>query len=73
MKFQYHQFGQTVQAKIFSLQLKENRRIGLREVANLSSVSAATISRAICGRKMDIDTILKLTQWMNIDIQHFIK
>lgn len=60
--------------KRFDMQYKRKKNIGLRELANKIGISFATLSRVMSGRKMDLDTFLRICYWINkdIDINYFI-
>ena len=57
---------------MFDQMAAEERKIGIREFASMIGISAPTLSRVTTGSKMDIDTILKICEWLKKPIQDFI-
>jgi DNA-binding Xre family transcriptional regulator len=45
----------------------------LRKIGKKIGISAATLSRVKNGKPADINTILKICDWMNSKITHYIK
>lgn len=60
--------------KKFSESIKSKRgSIGLRTLANEIGVSASTLSRIEQGNLPDIDTYLKLCEWLEVSSDFFTK
>tara|TARA_R110002049_G_scaffold293455_1_gene478465 strand:- start:1227 stop:1556 length:330 start_codon:yes stop_codon:yes gene_type:complete len=58
--------------KKFSEMIKSKRgKTGLRTLANEISISASTLSRIEQGNLPDIDTYLKLCQWLEVSSEYF--
>jgi transcriptional regulator with XRE-family HTH domain len=64
IKFNQIEFSNAVKEKMFNEMLTEKRRIGVREFAKRIGISAPTLSRIENGRTPDINTYLKLCQWL---------
>lgn len=66
----------TFNAELLSKEVKIKRiikmNIGLREVAEKTKVSAATLCRLENKCKSDIDTFLKVCSWLNMSPMNFI-
>ncbi len=45
----------------------------LRNIGKKIGVSAATLSRVLNGNNADINTILKICDWMNTKIHYYVK
>src|ERR1700688_2741618 len=59
-------------ARLFAAALRTKRGdLGLREVATVTGVSAATLSRIENGETSDMDTFLVLTTWMGWAVAAF--
>ena len=72
MKFDRELFKQAIIETRCELQKQAERNLGLRELGKLSGTSASTLVRVLDCRKADIDTILKLCNWMKRGIMEFI-
>lgn len=60
MKFNQQQFSQDI--KVYRRIMLD---VSLRSAANLSGVSASTLSRAEAGRPVDMESFCKLCTWMS--------
>ena len=49
------------------------KQMGLRELAKSIGTSPSTLSRIQNNKGADIDTIIKVCEWMQKDITHYIK
>ncbi|MEO0525942.1 MAG: helix-turn-helix transcriptional regulator [Bacteroidota bacterium] len=57
----------------FSRMIKSKRgKIGLRNLANDIGISASTLSRVEQGNLPDIDTYLKLCNWLEVSSDYFL-
>ena len=61
-----------INAKIFADQQAKQKRIGVRDAAEESGVSSATISRAMASKIVDIETFAKLVTWLGHVPQQYI-
>jgi transcriptional regulator with XRE-family HTH domain len=64
-------FSEAVMEKMFAMQQEQKRRIGLREFATQSGISAPTLSRVFHGKNPDIETFFALCKWMNRSANDF--
>ncbi len=64
----------TLNTKLLASMVKSKRgKKGLRAVANeIGEVSAATLSRIEQGKVPDVDTFIKICQWLNLSTDTFI-
>lgn len=66
--------GATLDTLKFSEMIKSKRgNQGLRQLAEVISVSASTLSRIEQGRLPDIDTYLKICNWLEVSPSYFTK
>lgn len=72
MKFNYYKLLLAVQEKRYSISYKQKKAIGLRELFKQTGISSSTFSRLFNEKKIDIDTILILCEWLNQPITKFI-
>ncbi len=62
----------SLDTKKFSSMIKSKRgKKGLRALANDIGISASTLSRVEQGNLPDIDTYLKLCQWLEVSSEYF--
>lgn len=65
--------GQSINTQLFAFELKSRRGDrGLREIASeIGNISAATLSRIEQGKVPDVDTYIRLCQWMKLSADYF--
>lgn len=73
MKFDYNKFATEIFMRKMQIQSREKREIGIREIAKPMQIHYATLSRAMNGKKLDVDSILSICEWMKAPITKFIK
>lgn len=66
MKFNTHAFGKHINKK------RTYSKLSLDELALITGISKATISRVENGNKSDIDTAITLAHWYGVGIEFFI-
>ncbi len=71
--YQHPIMNTTLDTEKFSEMIKSKRGSkGLRLLANEISISASTLSRIEQGNLPDIDTYLKLCNWLNVSTEYFV-
>lgn len=67
--------GSMLDTQQLAVLLKERRgERGLRDIAQeIGNVSPATLSRIENGKMLDVETFLRLCDWLEVNPQHFIK
>lgn len=66
--------GKTLDIEKFSNSVKSKRgklKLGLRVLANDIGISASTLSRIEQGKLPDIDTYIKLCDWLEVPTEYF--
>jgi len=71
-KFDRIAFVREVINKRFRVEFARKRHIGLREIGKDIGISASTVSRIINGKMIDIDSLILVCAWIEIDIDEFI-
>lgn len=72
MKFNYKKFAKDINERKFKESYELKAPFGLRQMAKEISVSPATLSRILNGKKADVDTILLICTWLKKPIIYFI-
>lgn len=70
--FNYKKFAVNIVSKRFDVEHEDQKRYGLRELSKIIGVSAATLSRAINGGRVDLDTAILICRWLDVEITEFI-
>lgn len=50
----------------------KSRNISAREVARQSGVAHTTIMRILEGKNVDLDTLNKISDWLNVDVSYLV-
>ena len=70
--FNYVKFAKQIINKRFDLEFEKQRHFGLRDLAKIIGVSSATLSRAMNGKKVDLETGILICRWIGKEINDFV-
>lgn len=73
MKFNYREFNKAFTGKRFEMIYKSQQDVSMRDLSAKIGISHSTISRFVNGKKLDIDSILKICAWMGKKIGDFVR
>ena len=71
-KFNKKKLVHCVIDKRFAIEFKKQKRLGVRELGKEIGISSSTVSRLISGREIDIDTLIRVCDWLGRKINYFV-
>lgn len=70
--FNYVEFAKEIVSKRFDIEHEKQRHIGLRELSKTIGTGTSTLSRAMNGKKVDLETGILICRWMKKEINDFV-